>query len=181
MKLTDKQMLDHWRESRGFVSAHSGCSMELFDYTDLKQRLNVEMRQWYLHLLDHGDLRYIVLHDVAERLTLTGDLGGIWHARLPVDVRRLVSLTVSGAEVPVTVASAGSDVRRDTLNRNRFARSGRHRPTAFVNDDGTLTLFCRDAVTKPVILSAMAVVDPGDETYELDESALKLLYDIPRL
>lgn len=179
MKLTEQQMLAHWRRHRGLVPERSGCSIEVFDNIDLTARLHLEMRQWYLNLLDHGDLRHLMLHDVCGRLTLSGGKDGVYRLALPVDVRRLISLIVEGAEAtPVTVATLEkSDARRDILNRNIFSRSGRHRPTAVADEDGRgVTLFCRDGRRPLVILSAMAVTDPGEETYEMDESALNLLY-----
>lgn len=135
------------------------------------------MRQWYLDLLDNGDLKYLIKKDIASRLTPKRVGDGVWRITLPYDVRRLVTLEISGAEAPVALMAPGSDPRREVLNSNPYSRSGQTQPTAVVAADGTLTLYCKMSDT-PVISRALAVVDPGDEEYELDESALKLLYTL---
>lgn len=176
MRLTDTQMLAHWRRHRGLESLRSDCSVELFDGVDAGEVLRMEMRAWYLDLLDNAPLRFLSTTDIASRLSFAPASAGVWRASLPPDVRRLVAITVKGADAPVPVLAAGSDPRRESLNANPFSRSGPRHPSAFSHPDRTVTLCCASA-TMPEIVACSAIVDPGDETYQFDESALGLLYN----
>ena len=174
MTLTDAQMLGHWRRHRGLEDARADCSIELFEGMDINTALRVEMRQWYLNLLDTAPLRYLQLTDISSRLTFTPTAtAGVWTAALPVDVRRLITLTLEGA-APADVEEANPTGRRAVLNSNPYVRACRHRPTVTVSADRTVTVVCNTLHLPPVI-AAMAVVDPGDELYTFDESALSLI------
>lgn len=175
MRLTDAQMLTHWRIHRGLVNEHAQGSVEVFDNKDLTKRLHMEMRQWYLELLDNGSLRHLILNDIKNRISVSNVGKGIWHLKIPADVRRVVSVAIDGADTTVTFYDPAVDSYQHALNANQFSRSGMARPTAIINPDKSITLFCCSPQT-PVLAYAMAVVDPGDEVYELDESALSILY-----
>ena len=177
MRLTDSQMLAHWRVYRGLANEHAECSIEIFDNINLDQRLRMEMRQWYLDLLDNGDLRHLVLTDISDRLKPVPLQTGIWRIKLPGEVRRLVSLVVDGADAPVKLIRE-TDVRRIKLNRNPYSRSSAAFPTAIITPDGWVTLYCRRR-SLTLTCYGTGVVDPGDEVYEMDESALALLYKTP--
>lgn len=179
MTLTDQQMYTHWRRYRGLEPELSDCSVEMFEGADLTARLHVEMRQWYLDLLDHGDLGLLTLTDVASRLAFTpADAAGVWRAPLPPDVRRPVTLTLAGG-LTVAVQHAGDPAvqRALMLANNPYSRQCAMQPLVYVDGGRTLTLVAAGSDSQaPHVLSAMAVVDPGDELYTMDESALGLLY-----
>lgn len=160
---------------RGLVNEHAQGSVEIFDNKDLTKRLHMEMRQWYLDLLDNGNLRHLVLCDIKDRIDVSNVSKGIWLLKIPADVRRVISIAIDGAENTVAFYDPELDTYQHALNANPFSRSGLSQPTAIKNPDKSITLFCCSEQL-PALAYAMAVVDPGDEVYEFDESALSILY-----
>lgn len=175
MRLNPQQMLAHWRRAHGHEAARSDCSVEIFEGMDTQVSMSAKMRQWYLRMLDTAPLRYVTLTDISGRISAerTGD--GTWRVDLPQDVRRLVSLRLQGCAHDAAVRPRGDDDRGEALQANRYSRSGQWQPKAVAEAGGrTVTLYCRGMNTA-VITEARAVTDPGDETYEFNESALTLL------
>jgi hypothetical protein len=175
MKLTDQQMLALWRRSRRLEPARSDCSIEVFDGYETEAALTLEMRQWYLDLLDNADLKYLELSDIATQLKFSPTASGAWQAELPLSTRRIIALQISGCAHRTIVSSVVEAERQITLNTNPYSRSGLTRPVAYVVGR-TLSLFCKtDDGVCPTITAASAVVDPGDELYIFNDSALTLL------
>lgn len=173
MRLTSEQMLALWRRAQGYEAARTDCAVEIFEGQDLTAQWLTAMRNWYLELLDTGDLRYLTLTDIAPRLAFAPAApGGVWTAHLPVDVRRVVSLQVAGAQMPTVI---GTDARRMALNANRYGRSSQLMPTAAVTGRDLTLWCCTDNGYQPQITNVMAVTDPGEDFYDFDESALSLI------
>ena len=176
MHLTSEQMLGHWRRYRRLVPERTDCSIELFDGINTDIRLAMEMRSWYLELLDNGDLRHLVLTDIAPRLKLAPVYSGVWQCRLPADVRRVAGISLEGAVSEIAPVYGDPDSRLSTLCRNRYSRPDGAFPMAHISAAGMMTLYCAGTAPAPVLRHAMAVVDPGDEEYVFNDSALALLY-----
>lgn len=177
MRLNHQQMLAHWRRAHGHEPERSDCSVEVFEGMDTRVSMSTRMRQWYLRVLDRAPLRHVTLTDTASRLAAERIGDGVWLVRLPEDVRRLVALRLQGCTHAAQVRPRGEGPRTDALQTNRYSRSGRFSPVALLEEDRrTVTLYCR-GMAEAVITEAPGVCDPGDETYEFDESALSLLYD----
>ncbi len=177
-------MLDLWRLAAGLEPVEAEASIERFDCLDINRRLAVAMRQWYLNLLDTADARYLAAENIADKL--------VWHydattgckvATLPSDVRRILAVRMSATALPLKLSKNTAelaDLRASVL----FTRSA-HSPLNFdfarrvpapasvdkaIVADGVIALKATDP---PSVV--MAVSDPGDETYVLDESALSLI------
>ncbi|MDO5394447.1 MAG: hypothetical protein Q4F07_00625 [Bacteroidales bacterium] len=176
MRLTSEQMLGHWRRYRRLDPERADCSIELFDGINTDIRLAMEMRSWYLELLDNGDLRHLVLTDIAPRLKLTSVYSGVWQCRLPADVRRVAGISLAGAASEIVPVCGDPGNRFKTLCTNRYSRPDTAFPAAHISDSGLMTLYCAGTASAPVPEAVMAVVDPGDEEYVFNDSALALLY-----
>jgi hypothetical protein len=175
MKLTDAQMLALWRRAQGLEAERSDCSVEVFEGYDIASALSTAMRQWYLNLLDTAPLQYLVCTDISTQITLTNIADGVWQFSLGAEVRRLISLQIEGCTHPSNIQTYDNAQREFALNTNRYSRRGTANPAA-VQLGTTVTLYCRTATgNAPVIVSAMAVTDPGDEWYIFNESALSLI------
>lgn len=179
MTLTHTQMLALWRRAAGMEESRSDCSIEQFEGLDLDAALATAMRQWYLRLLDTADLRHLVITDISSRLSLTRTAPGVWQAQLPVDVRRVLTVETASALCPLSVIDGASDKpehqRSLALQANPFSRAGSLCPLASLTAD-VLTIYCMpDSETPPSLRRVAAVIDPGDEIYEFNESALGLL------
>lgn len=162
-------MLGHWRSARGLEPERGDCSVEIFDGADVTARLATEMRQWYLNLLDTAPLRYLTLTDIAAKVhPVVTEIQGLWTAHLPRDVRRTVSLLLEGAPAPAPVLAAD---RLPGRVYNPYVRGCDAAPRAFAVD-GILYIY---SSRMPVLKALTAVIDPGDEEYVFDESALGLI------
>lgn len=179
MILTLVQMLDRWRTAHNLEPARLDCSVEVFEGWDVNERLTLEARQWYLHLLDTAPASCLCPHDISDRVRLTApaDLTGVRTAPLPDDVRRVLTLTVSGAAAPVTVTDADG-VDAATLRRlrgcagNHYTAGNAATPVAAVSGR---TLWLWTGTAMPEVTEIRAVTDPGEDVFELDESALALI------
>ena len=175
MRLTHDQMMALWRRARGLESVRTDCSIELYEGVNLTAALATEMRLWYLNLLDTAPLCHLTLTDVARRLKVSGGgRRGVWRVDLPPDVRRMVSVTLDNGATAIVLQTDDAPTRVELMSANPFALPGADAPVARRCADGSL-LILADTAAAPVIKSAMAVSDPGDEFYELNESALSLI------
>lgn len=164
MTLTHQQMLAHWRRARGVEDSREGCSIEVYEGVNTALRHATDMRMWYLNLLDNAPLRYLVTHDVAGQAGIMEVAPGIWQITLPTAVRRVVSVTTADSAGPIAVQDRN-------FPTNPFLRGSQLFPVV-VRDGRNLQMH---SVETPVLRQLIAITDPGDEVYELDESALSLL------
>ena len=175
MRLTDQQMLTLWRRACRLESARSDCSIDEYDGYNITAAMMMDMRLWYLNLLDTAELRHLVLTDITAKLKIKQAADGVWCFSLPTDTRRLVSIHVEGCAHTIVVINADDAQRLITLNSNRYSRSGMTNPVAILRGR-EVTLYCNTADgNAPTISSTQAVEDPGDEYYDLNESALSLI------
>ena len=175
MKLSHSQMMALWRRAHGLEEQRLDCSVELFEGIALEAALASDLRKWYLNLLDTANPRFLTLTDISDRLTLTATgRRWVWRAELPVDVRRVFALVLDdGTEVKV-LQPGDPETRAERLAANPYAAPCRAAPVARVTEHHTIMLTMR-AQEMPRLAKVLAVTDPGDETFEFDESALSLL------
>jgi hypothetical protein len=175
MKLTDAQMLALWRRAQNLEPERSDCSIEVFEGYDITSALNTAMRQWYLNLLDTAPLQYLQTTDISTQINLKQIATGVWQCSLNANVRRLISLQIEGCTHTTTIINHDNAQREIALNTNRYSRRGTANPAA-VQQGKTITLYCKTSDgAAPAIAGATAIVDPGDEWYVFDESALSLI------
>lgn len=174
MQLTHEQMLVHWRRARGLESLRAGATLEYAENIDQTVALAVGMRQWYLALLDTGPLPALCVTDIATRLVWEKMTDNTWRTRLAPDVRRIVDIAIDGQNftVDITPATSADPVDPALANNPYTRRLARCR--AWLSE-GFLWLYRPLADTPPSSITVNAIVDPGEELYVMDESALGLL------
>lgn len=142
-------MLDLWRLAAGLVPAEAEASVERFDSLDIDRRLEIAMRAWYLDLLDNAPVRYLAPGDISRRLVWRRD-----SFSLPVD------FVCSGRDL--VVPADGYVFTRSTCSPLCYG--------AVPPEPGGASAFRVPEVV-------LAITDPGEETYILDDSALYLIPD----
>lgn len=176
MILSSDQMLTLWRRARGLDPLRTDCTVERFEGRDETILLATEMRQWYLNLLDTAPERMLIAKDMASAAKIESAGKGVWRVRLPVTVRRVLAVTFPDALGPVPVIPFGGEHAQRVL-RMASGRYGRGCPSVPVvlGARNSLMFFTGLNAEKPAPLSIMCIDDPGDEYYELDESALSTI------
>lgn len=177
--LTQAQMLSLWRRAQGLEPTAAAVSLEQWDSIDTEAQLALRMRQWYLRLLDTGDETLVATSDISTQISLRRVGDGLYAATLPATCRRLLRLNVTdecGTSMVVPDA-----VPETAVTRYRRRRANPWGAPAFVPVRAcvrghSLVVACGhgpDGIdTLPTVSEAQAVIDPGDETYILDEAAL---------
>ncbi len=179
--LTQAQMLSLWRRAQGLEPTAAAVSLEQWDSIDTEAQLALRMRQWYLRLLDTGDETLVATSDISTQISLRRVGDGMYAATLPSTCRRLLRLNITddcGTSMVVPDTEAISETAATRYRRRRANPWG---ASAFVPARAcvcgqNLIISCGCGAggdeALPVISEAQAVVDPGDETYVLDEAAL---------
>lgn len=161
-------MLGIWRRRLGYDDVRTDCSVESYDGHDVNGRIREAMRAWYLHLLDTADPRLLPHGPVAAESTQTAGPRRLL-IRLPDRCRRPLRMTAARWDAP---AEADPDPRRlDALRRLA---------SPFGWPDDSCPAMCLlpggDIVAAPLdegdAFTVVAVTDPADGSYVLDESLL---------
>lgn len=169
--LTRSQMLEAWRRRAGLEPLNRDCTIERFDGIDADAVIAERMRQWYLDLLDNGDLKLIGSATEASSLVKARLTTGNGSAVIETDpsVRRLLTIRLSGWERSAAVVDRSDAAGLIGLQDNRYSRAGTASPLAYRDEAGLVIATPATGVT---VISAMAIIDPGADTYILDERAL---------
>ncbi len=169
--LTSDEMLERWRLYRAMEPLRADCVVERTDGLDIDTILRIQMRAWYLDLLDFADPVRLAPVDVAPRSMLLPEADGSAVITLPPDCRRLLELKVEGWEIPATLTVPGTQLALEQMNP--YTRGSCHAPVAVVN-----RFRCRIyPLPSPgaAIEWALAAVAPADGSYSMDDSALGLI------
>lgn len=159
------QMLAIWRGALGLDTAYAECSIEQFDGLNVNDLIAQRMRQWYLNLLDTAAPALLPTADIAARCTRVARPNNAAAITLPDDCRRVVH--VRAASWPVAIAPT-ADTARAALLGHPFAAPTARRPLAIATLRSILIAPCAPADA----IEVLAVVDPGEQFYTLDESLL---------
>ncbi len=161
--LTGDEMLDLWRNFHMAEPLRLDCVVERIDGPDLTAYLRSEMRAWYLNLLDRGDLRHVCPTDVASTALVSGaDLKTI---EVSPSARRVLSVEFDEWGAPVAINASEAEVRAAAANP--FCR----RPlVAAIGPNRVLVAGARGSLK-----AVSALLDPGPDSYILDDSALSLI------
>lgn len=169
--LTPDEMLDRWRLYRAMEPLRADCEVERLDGLDTDTILRIQMRAWYLDLLDFGDPARLAPVDVASRAMLQPENDGSAVITLPFDCRRLLELKVEGWHTPARITAPGTPLAIEQLNP--YTRGNCHSPVAVVD-----RFRCRIyplPSTGAGIEYALGAVAPADGSYSMDDSALNLI------
>ena len=159
------QMLDMWRTALGLDTAYADCSIEQFDGLSVNDLIAQRMRQWYLNLLDTADPALLPTADIAARCTRVARPDNATAITLPDDCRRVIHIRAASWPMPI---APEADTARAALLGHPFAAPTARRPLAIAALRSILIAPCAPADAIEVV----AVVDPGDQLYSLDESLL---------
>lgn len=179
--LTQAQMLSLWRRAQGLEPTAAAVSLEQWDSIDTEAQLALRMRQWYLRLLDTGDETLVATSDISTQISLRRVGDGLYAATLPATCRRLLRLNITDECGTSMVVPDADAVPETAVTRYHRRRANPWGAPAFVPVRAcvrghSLVVACGHgpggADTLPAVSEAQAVIDPGDETYILDEAAL---------
>lgn len=154
-----QEMLKIWRRNIGLEPLRADCTIEAYEGIEINDIIGRRMRKWYLELLDTAPAHLLPLEDVGAQSSVAGRV-----VSLPANARRPLSVKLKGWPRAALIAVEARPAR---ISPNYGDISGRRWPTARraggvleVSPEGT------------AVESLVAVVDPGPDTYILDESLL---------
>lgn len=174
--LTHEEMLAQWKLRRALLPLRLDCEVTRRDTVDVDRLAALEMRDWYLRLLDTAPVELTGVTDLAGEVAVTAVDDGTATVVLPPGCRRVVSVEMEGWERPATVvADPASPVAR--LQTSRYSRGGAARPVAVVEGD-TLRLYTPVNASARLV-SLKCVTEPADGSYRMDERALSLITPYP--
>lgn len=169
LTLSKTEMLSIWRREHGFEPLRTDCTVEATDGIDIDAWLEPKMRRWYLRLLDTAPVHLLPVRELSRSVTLSSTSAPLAVVTPPEGVRRVISVRLQGWQRPVQPVAEGEAAAALARTASPYGRPGPCEPLAVVRPDGTLLV---GPVDIPVIDSFRAVVDPGPETYTLDESLI---------
>lgn len=183
MKITKTraQMLDYVRTALLLNPERSDGAIEYTDGLDIDSAIINATRARYLNLLDNGSREQLAPEDVSDDVSVGATLpGGGVRLILPPSTRRVFDVALDGWLYPVEIQPADRLRCIVAEQFNPFTRATVEQPVAVIDTASTAgrltSILCWPAATQINMLTA--VVDPGENKYILDESALNSL--IPR-
>ena len=174
LRLSTDEMLSQWRMRRALEPLRSDCTVERIDGIDLDSFLMMEMRDWYLNLLDTAPPHLLTLTDITSKVSLSKNDDLSATIRLPQRCRRVIELTLDSSPSPVKITTPNSPLT--ICQQNPFSRSGTASPIAIHSND---SLIIHAGNNDFNIVQLLCVMEPDEGLYELDEAALSLISQIP--
>lgn len=174
LRLSTDEMLSQWRMRRALEPLRSDCTVERIDGIDLDSFLKMEMRDWYLNLLDTAPIHLLTLTDITSMVSLSKNKDRSVVIRLPQGCRRVIELTLDCSPVPIKITPP--DTPLAICQQNPFSRSGIVSPIAIHSHDNLIIHAGSDDFN---IVQLLCVMEPDDGFYELDEAALSLISQLP--
>ena len=161
-------MLAVWRRELGFDTRRADCSVSSYEGIDVDDLIMRRMRRWYLDVLDNARPGLVPTADVASQTSVSNDGAGWAVVRFPPSVRRPLSIRLKGWENTAPVMTPHQASAALQRMASPFGKPGACNPLAIIRPDGTVKAYPYGSAAE----SAIAVTDPGPDTYILDESLL---------
>jgi hypothetical protein len=174
LRLSTDEMLSQWRMRRALEPLRSDCTVERIDGIDLDSFLMMEMRDWYLNLLDTAPPHLLTLTDITSKVSLSKNDDLSATIRLPQGCRRVIELTLDCSPVPIKITPP--DTPLAICQQNPFCQSGAVSPIAIHSNNSLIIHAGSDNFN---IVQLLCVMEPDEGLYELDEAALSLISQIP--
>lgn len=171
---TSSEMLRLWRVAAGLEPLRADCTVEIVEGIDTDAMILNRMRAWYLKLLDTAPAQLLPVADIAPDLHLAHAPGGAATATMPARARRIIDIRLSSWMQPAEPHTDTAAVLR--LAANPYCAPGPHSPACTAT--GRHLLLTPACAHTDTVVRAMAVTDPGPETYILDETLLDTIPDI---
>ena len=175
MTLSHQQMLAIWKLRQGFTPQRTDCTADIINAIDIDTILSMQIRDWYINLLDNADISYLVTTDISSRLTPQPHPSGTVTIHLPDGIRRITHIKLKGWQRPAAVIRADRDPALASRQANPHTRGGPVNPVAIHYPPDTVLLYTLPDDADPMIETATAVILPPENTYTLDPSALTLI------
>ena len=169
IKLSSNEMLAQWKLRRGFEPLRADCVITRSDGVDLDALLRLEMRDWYLSLLNTAPIEMLATTNIAGEIALAKNDDSTATVILPQNCRRIVEFQLSGWDRPARIVD-DTDSYDALLQDNPFSRGGCAQPVV-VKRHNMLYIYSLPPGNVSVI-RAMAVMEPTDGSFEMDEAAL---------
>lgn len=173
MRMSRDEMMMEWMTRRYGEPRRWACVEVEHEHDGmLMARAERELRDWYLRLLDEGELRYLCPVDVSKDVVACPVSDGSIEITLPAGTRRVVAVRMTGWSRDATIVEAGSGMA--LRQGNPYGRGKREKPVAVLEPGGTMRLY--SGIEAGELVSRLLVVkDDGREFYNIDESALGLI------
>ncbi len=168
--LTHSEMLAQWKLRRVLEPLRDDCAAVRRDGIDLDRLLALEMRDWYLQLLDTAPAELTGVTDIAADVDVVMQPDGSGVVALPEGCRRVVAVTMKGWRRGATVVT-DPDSPLAMLQTCRHSRGGTVMPVAVV-DGSVLRLYTPPDGDAAEITELKCVMEPPEGVYRMDERAL---------
>lgn len=172
MTYTIEQMIEIWRERLALMPTLEEGSVERFDGIDLDAALRRSIRDWHLHLLDHGDVNMLCPEEIGFLTTYDRPTNGIVRITLPDNCRRVTSIILENSRYHTTIISPEDPQIHRMLRifANPFIRKSLIGSIAIIHSPTYITVFSPEDT--PTIKSMLAILDSGEDSIKIHPSAL---------
>ena len=167
--LSSEEMLAQWKLRRGFEPLRSDCVITRSDGVDIDQLLRLEMRDWYLDLLCTAPVEMLATTNIANDIAVVVRDDGVGIVTLPESCRRIVEFQLDGWCRPAKIIT-NPHCQEALIQDNPYSRGGCEQPVVVLNGN-RLFLYSLPSST-PKIVRAIAVMEPADGSYVLDERGM---------
>ena len=183
VKLTKEEMLRRRRIADGLEPLRTDCTIARTDGIDIDAYLATELRRRYLHLLDHAPRELLATEtlsgDTDSRKVALDETEGA-QIDVPGRARRVFGIRMRGWQRAAEVLPAERLDEVVARQRNPYTAATAWRPVAvFTSGDST---GCTGPILAwpltglyPEVEELVAVCDPGEEFYILDEAGVEEL------
>ncbi len=169
---SSSEMLAQWKLRRGFEPLRADCSIERSDGVDLDALLRLEMRDWYLNLLNTAPVEMLSLTNIANDIAIVKGSDGVGIVTLPENCRRIVDFQLKGWAHPAKIIE-DLNCYEAKMQDNIYCRGGCESPIVIKCGNRLFIYSVPEGESK--IVSAKAVLEPVDGSYEMDETALSTI------
>lgn len=174
IKKNRQEMLLEARRLLGLEHTRSDCGAAQTDGIDTDALIAASLRQWYLDLLDRGDVRYLAPQKLEITSSRPSGIAGGAVLRLPDECRRALSVRLAGWHHAVAVRPAAEMAAAVHAQLNGYAAATPSRPVAVCGADGRSIYAWPD----PAELGSNEIegaADTGEDLFVMDDSALSTL------
>ena len=168
LTLSKSEILAIFRREIGLDPRRTDCSITVREGLDVDDILLRHIRRWYLNLLDSAPPELLPTGDVASKSGLTLRPDSPWGSvALPQEARRPLRIKLKGWVNDAAVTSPDKAAASVSRMASPFGKPGNYEPLAVA--EGHTILVCPPS---GIVESLTAIIDPGEDTYILDESLL---------
>ncbi len=171
LSLTRSEMLERRRLVGGLEPLRTDCSVSHADGIDIDALLEIQLREWYVALLDTAPVGMLAPEDIAGQCSI--EIGsGPWEGgamiTVPDSCRRPLSVFLQGWMVPAAIQRTDQTDTVLCRQLNPYTAADETKPVAIVLHDGRIAAWPYGRR----IGQLTAILDKGPGIYSFDEAAL---------